>query len=51
MREKLTTALELAGLGAVTTGAALIDPAVGFIVGGALAVALGVLLHLAGVRG
>jgi hypothetical protein len=50
VREKTTTVLELAGLASVTTGAALIDPAVGFIVGGALAVALGVLLHLAGAR-
>lgn len=44
MRDKLTTVLELAGLGAVTTGAALIDPAAGFIVGGLLAVVVGALL-------
>jgi len=44
VRDRLTTLLELAGLAAVTTGAALIDPAAGFIVGGALAIGVGVLL-------
>lgn len=44
MRAAVTTMLELAGLASVTTGAALIDPAAGFIVGGASAVLVGYLL-------
>lgn len=51
MRDKLTTLLELVGLGAVTTGAALIDPAAGFIVGGAFAVLVGFVLGLPAGRG
>lgn len=51
VRDKLTTLLELAGLGAVTMGAALIDPAAGFITGGALAVLVGFLLGLPPRRG
>lgn len=46
MREKLTTALELAGCASVTAGAALIDVSAGLITGGVLAVAVGVLWSL-----
>lgn len=46
MRERLTTLLELVGLGAVTAGAALIYVPAGFITGGVLAVGVGVLLGL-----
>lgn len=48
MRDRLTTALELAGLGSVTFGAALLHPAAGWIVGGVLAVAAGALLGAGG---
>jgi len=43
MRAAVTTMLELAGLVSVTTGAALIDPAAGWIVGGLSAVLVGYL--------
>lgn len=41
VRAVLTTLLELAGLGSVTTGAALLHPAAGFITGGVCAVLAG----------
>lgn len=44
MRQHLTTGLELLGFGAVAYGCWEILPALGFIVGGVLAVLLGVLL-------
>ncbi|GAA4849690.1 hypothetical protein ACFQ34_33875 [Pseudonocardia benzenivorans] len=51
MRERLTTLLELAGLAAVTAGAALIYVPAGFITGGVFAVGVGVLLGLPGAKG
>lgn len=50
VRGALTTALELVGLGAVTAGAAVLNPAAGLITGGVLAVTLGVVTDLAGRR-
>lgn len=44
MRDRVTTALELAGLVSVTTGAAMFSPALGFAVGGAALVLVGSLL-------
>lgn len=41
MRAALTTLIELAGFASVTTGAALLHPAAGFITGGVCAVVAG----------
>lgn len=43
MRQLVTTVLEVAGLGSVTTGAAMVEPAAGWIVGGVSAVLVGYL--------
>jgi hypothetical protein len=43
MRQKLTTALEVAGLVSLTIGAGMLSLAVGCIVGGACAVLVGYL--------
>lgn len=42
MRDKITTAVELVGLGLVTTGFALIWAPLGFIAAGAALVGLGI---------